>query len=929
MSTNIYPELTVIDQKIQQPPDRDFMTIEALLLNPVLDRYFFSKLARYDWLPALRRAKLLDSEAIDQSPHRLAYLQNLIAQHPLDVTGMLSEFQYTTVEARANFIAILTALPSDLRSVLLPKLEQFDVEEKPSGLAYQLEALTEQVLQREPYRGDAWYLTRFLLLPVSNVKDSYRPYRTRLDDWHYGHFLEEHRQHLEAQDWYPNLLVELLATFSALYVGSYDTTFGSENYGHLKDKEHLDAHSAHDALLQEALNYLPSLSQVSGRFSALWTELERYPYALIHRLRLLLLAEHPAPPESYVRSALVDRFAFTHYPEYRDAARAHFPRLSSDDQRLVWSWLTPERSLGRQTWWADESAEMQEYMRRRDYWRQLQRLQPHLPDALRTDWQELAAEFGESEKTGVQFYSMEGTRSSITRHDLAKMTVPEIATLVQGNPPSTGDPHFDHLRNRIEGLADVLGEDVAQRPFEYLSQVQTLKSLPPQFLQAVISTLRTVEDETLLPVPAILDLLHFVNERSKAQLVENGEHSRIWSWCVGWLVDLLEDTVMKSEAFQARLDGAADILAALTSALGNPDPLPDASVPNLASYGDVFNRSLNVTRGKAVRALLRFMGWMHEQQTEHQESAAVPLLAQAKEVLANHLFDGQERSGAVYAAVVPQLPWLLYTDEQYAAPLIEKLFDRSQADVSRPVWSTHLKWGRPYTRMLTLLRRQYAAYARDDLPSRSPVWDTAESTQEEFGRHLGLFYLRGDIRFGQQDRILELFLQHGQAKAVARSVWSLNQNLRHTKEEKSGYYALLKDWWDRVLTSATERPVEDGAVIRGAVTALLSNDELPLDWRLDQVEAVLEHLIDGRERYQVVHMLASQSEAVPEILVRSLTLLARLAQQGTDGMLAYQASQLLEQIRSRLESELTAPINDLVETLVSMGYVDAFRDFHR
>lgn len=925
MTANIYPQLSVIDERIQHPPDNEFTEIEAFLLNPVLDRYFFSKLTRYDWLPNLQRAKLLDSDAIDQFPYRLTYLQNLLPEHSLDVANLLSQLRYTTVEAQTRFISMLNALPADLLRVLLPKLERFDVEDQPSHIVYELEALTDHVFQGGFAPGLAWYLTRFLLLPVPNVEDSYQPYRIRLDEWNYGHFFEARRQRLEAQEWYPKLLAELLGTFSALYAGSYNSTFGSETYHHLRSHQDRDLHSAPDALLQEALRFLPSLAAFPERFSALWTDLERYPYALISRLRLLLLAEHPNPPQSYVRSTLVDRFAFAHYPEYRDAARAHFPLLPVEEQRLVWSWLSPELSLNRRTWWADESTEIQEHLRARDYWRQLQRLQPHLPPDLRGGWEKLAGEFGESERPGVQFYSKEGTSSTITPQDLAELTISEVARLIQGEPPSTGDPHFDSLHNRIEGLVDVLGVDAARRPAEYLAQVEVLKTLPPHYLQTVIFNLRTVEDATVLSVPAILDLLRFVSDQSKAQLGEDEEHPRAWSWCVGGLVDLLEDKIMKGEVFQAQLDGAADILAALKQALSDPDPLPDAAISNLASYGDAFTRSLNVTRGKVVRALLRLMGWMHE----HQEPVAALLLNQAKRVLADHLLSGQEQSGAVYAAVVPQLPWLLYTDEDYATPLIKLLFDRSKAEVSRPVWSTHLHWVRPYTLMLALLRDQYAAYARDDLASESPIWDTAQSTQEEFGQHIGLFFLRGDILFGQEDRIPELFLQHGQAKAVAQSVFSLNRSLRQTKEDKSDYYARLQDWWKKMLASTAERPADDAAIIRGAVAVLLGNEELPLDWRLEQLEVVLDHPIEGSARYQVVRMLSSQAEADPEVLTRSLMLLTRLARHGVDGMLAYQVSQLLEQIRSRTDGELTAPVNELVELLVSMGYVDAFRDFHR
>jgi hypothetical protein len=929
MTSNIYPQIVLIDQRIQAPPGDDFAEIVALLRNPVLDKHFFFKLDRYDWLPLLLQKKLIDGDAINQHPYRLNYIFNLVPEYAHEMANLLREFQYINTEAQRNFVSILRLLPPDLLRGLTSKLERCNIKDKSSGIGVELRLLVNHVLTENAYRELAWYLTRLLLLPVLNVDDTYRPYRIHLNDWEYGQFLEENRQRLESEEWYPNLLVELLATFSTIYANAPDNIFGFESHTHLRSDGHLDRHSAHDALLQEALRFLPGLTQSSKRFSALWTDLERYPCALIDRLRLLLLAEYPEPPHVYVRSALVDRYAFAHYQEYRDAARAHFPLLSAEDQQLIWSWLSPEPSLNRQTWWAGESLETQEYLRARDYWQQLQRLYPHLPDDLRAQWDELAAEFGEDEEPGGQFYSKEGTASTINLDILETKSIPEVAALVQGTAPATGDPHFDSPLDREEGLAGVIGMDARRRPDVYLAHVDVLRTFPPRYLLSVISSLRTVTDETTLAVSPLLDLLSYATVLSRMQPVGDMQQSRTWSLCVGGLVDLFEDKVMQDDAFRTQLDGAAGILAALTAALGDPDPPPDIAIPNLASLGDPFTRSLNVTRGKVVHALLRFMGWMHEQETEHQEAAATPLLAQAKKILADHFLSDHERSGAVYAAIVRQLPWLLYTDRNYAQPLITVLFDRSKPEVSRSVWSTHLQHGRPYTQMLQLLRDQYAVYARDDLPSVSPVWDTSGPIQESFGQHIGLFFLRGELRFGQDDQILELFLWFGNAKAVARSVSSLNHTLRRTDEDKSSYYPRLQEWWENVLTSAAGRSTDDAGTIRGAVGALVGNKELPLDWRLRQLEAVIDGPVDGSARFQFVEVLKNQAEASSEVLVRSLKLFTRLAQQETDGMLAYQASQLLEQLRIRTEDELTDPINELVEFLISIGYVDAFRDFHR
>lgn len=916
MSEYLLPYIQQIDALIKSTPPGDLSILKPFFENPTLDRYLFGHLQRPDWLRPLDAAGLLSSDALQRHPYRLSYVLHLAQEFPESATEVLRYAHVSEPEAQGYFIAILKVLPVDLLVSLLPEMERWREGGSGSQFSSTIQDLAEWSLEHTDSPVIPQYLLRFLLSPMPHLENNYRPFSTIIDDSQFRYFLESHREQLMQTSWFVPLLVDLLGQYAAIRAQKPYSMHDPNARQHLGRRSFPYLDTIDETLVAELLRLLPTLADNPTEFWEFWTLLLKYPYGIFRRLRLLALAAQSSPPQQAVKLALLDRYAFVHDPEYRDAARVHFPKLATADQETVWELARKEHNLLSPVSGPDQnenvSIEALEYA----LWRRLQRVQPYLPEDLREAWHQLSTRYGQEEKEGFQMVVREGIPSSVTVAELAQQPIPELVQFLRQPPPPTGDADFDNQQFRLEGLMQVLRQDVRQRPAEYLVHLEALEVLPPEMLSSVISALRGVEDLPQLPLASLVKLMHLVARRSQ----DTSDH--VWSSCVGWLADLFEDKVLTNEALRGELQFAPEILAALLDGLNDPEPTAVSELERMLE-DDAFTASLNSTRGKVVHALLRWIGWV----SGHEGEEAEELLEQGKTALERHLQPDTEQAASVYAAVIRTLPWFHYIDPAYAARLIRVLFDRKRPTTSRPVWSAFLNGTQVYGDLFSKMRRLYVAYAGEDLLNpAAAIWSTREAVQVHFGQHVGMLFVLDRIAFDDPDQLMANYLALGDPKAISEAVSYLVRSLHNTEGDVSLYVARIQVLWAHVVQTAQARQDNEAQVLRAGFLPLITSDRFDVEWRITELAALIKAGLPSTALQQAVFKVVKLPSAQ---LTRVLDVLVLIAEREPTQPLAYQTLQLLQRIEEIRSSEVDDQVNRLVHLMINAGFIDAFRPFLR
>ncbi|MBZ9751750.1 hypothetical protein K7W42_12875 [Deinococcus sp. HMF7604] len=906
-----------LDALLEDAPPGDLTQFLEFINHKVYNDYFFHNLQRYDWLPALLRENCYFQESIERYPARLAYLYNIAHLYFDDIVRILANLQFDTPQTQSFFTQILRKLPRNSQRVLLSKIETWDLTEKDYTM-YEIRGLVGDLLGHPNPQGLDEYLTRYLLSPRYSEKLKYSDPRPKISAWEYREFLDNNKNQLSEKSWFISTLLDLLAEFNQSEEYERFSRFSFTSFTHLNQTKRPHEDEALPILLkafQDELNTNPS----DVKFRDAWLSLQSRPQALFTRLRLLLLAAQPNAPQTFIEEALLDRFAFEEFPEYEDAVRVHFPRLSREAQRTVWSWVTTplaveSRFLAETDPYAQGRAE-------RVLLRRLSRLAPHLSPDLQVEWDRLQTLHSQQRESGPKMRTREGTSSSVTTDMLAAKSIPEVIQLLQGEAPSTGDDWFDQPHLRVEGLADVVRQDAIQRPGEYLRHTDLLKTIDPTYLWHILDAYRSNDVKDVPIWTSYLEMFDFVCNQSQQK-----PSVRDWTFCVGTMADYLEKALKRDDIVDQLLPQAQAIGAVLAKALLDPDPPPDSEIENLGDYGDAFTRSLNVTRGKVMHALIRFLGMVQTGRSKGDHPELQRVLDEGQTLILNHL--NRERSGAVAAAVVPTLPWFEYHDAAYAAKLAQILFDRAVPWRSSATWSTHLQWNRFYSRVFELLRSSYAQYAREDLGAASPIWDTNEQVQKEYAEHIGMFFVRGLITFGQPDELLEHFLRKTTGAALANLFAFMGQALERTDGDVRAYVANLQQLWAAVKSGVLPaRPEEDQREIRASFVWLLGNSQIELSWRLNELRSIAGLPRSGQNDFILIKTLTEFPDTERNTILNIIALLVEA--QPLDGMAVRYVKQLLEQVREDDSPEVGRAVNIIVNQQLARGYIGDFRPLYR
>jgi hypothetical protein len=377
--------------------------------------------------------------------------------------------------------------------------------------------------------------------------------------------------------------------------------------------------------------------------------------------------------------------------------------------------------------------------------------------------------------------------------------------LRRGLPP-TG---FDEPTQ--EGLADALRASIASTPHPFVSIAPELFEpgiIPPVCTDhALWGFCEAWEAGHEFDWEPVLELCERVSRTSETA-TEDGEPPDIAPgyWMTTYasarsaVADLLESAVVQDERAvpPALLNRVRDILLVLADDV-NPSAQYERKWRSDRPSG-VLDLALNVIRGKAVEALVRYALHVARTRPTKRESGGFSssgsrLESKIKEKLTDKLDKEVDPSLAVHSLFGKYLPSLYYLDEDWTLAHLDDIFPRQSAMLEywEAAWDGYLFGGQFFGYLYDLLKPYYR-FAIEQLALGAKGHAGSEFSRRRLGQHLAALYWRGVETLADDDSLLHLFLDSAPDEVRAAFVDSLGSALAEVEPSANSQE------WQRVET---------------------------------------------------------------------------------------------------------------------------------
>jgi hypothetical protein len=402
---------------------------------------------------------------------------------------------------------------------------------------------------------------------------------------------------------------------------------------------------------------------------------------------------------------------------------------------------------------------------------------------------------GEPDHPSFLSYSrfLVGSVSPKTLEELGQMSNEDILAELRKELSLDG---FDEPTE--EGLADVLQAAVMSDP-------QRFVSIAPELLASDISpiytyhTLRGFREAwtggKLFDWEPVLELCAQVSQTSE-QATKSGEPPdmspgywmRTYATARSVVADLLEAGVVSGDNAipQELLGQVRDILLVLAD---DPNPSPEYERKwGIEHPSGILSLALNVTRGKAVEALIQYALYVatisgQEQVAEDLSSAPGSRMeGLVRDKLTEKLDKRADPSLAVHSLFGKYLPNLHYLDQEWFVAHLEDIFPRQpeMSDYWEAAWDGYLFRGDFYGYLYGFLKPYYR-YAIEQMTLGTQGKAGSELSRGRLTRHLAALYWRGVETLEGGDSLIPLFFNSAPAEIRARFITGLGVELREVK----------------------------------------------------------------------------------------------------------------------------------------------------
>jgi hypothetical protein len=473
-----------------------------------------------------------------------------------------------------------------------------------------------------------------------------------------------------------------------------------------------------------------------------------------------------------------------------------------------------------------ERIEDEKQYHRQRYWvfRRLWALKDSLSsDEHRRVLAELVNEYGEPDYPSLLSYTRAvwGSISSKTSEELSKLSPEEILAELKKKLP------FDFVDEPTqEGLADALKAAVASTPQHFASIAPKLfgSDIPPIYTYHALWGFREAWKEGKpFDWEFVLDLCDKVC-RTSEEVTENGEPPDMQPgyWIMthasarSAVADLLEVGVVRDDnAIPSRfLERVRNILLVLADD-PNPSPEYEHKWGTERPFG-MLDLALNVTRGKAVEALLQYALHVVRISAQEQELGERPLPPESRmeeavrDKLTEKLDKQADSSLAVHSLFGKYFPNLYYLDKEWVVNHLEDIFPRQpeMSDYWEAAWDGYL-FRSDIRGYLHAILQPYYRYAIEQIALGTKGKAGSELSRGRLSRHLAAFYWHGVETLEDDDSLIALFFDSAPDEIRAGFVAGLGAALREIQlSPDSEEWRRVKTLWearDRTIREIAER----------------------------------------------------------------------------------------------------------------------------
>ncbi|MHC4619264.1 MAG: hypothetical protein ACYTEQ_16085 [Planctomycetota bacterium] len=505
---------------------------------------------------------------------------------------------------------------------------------------------------------------------------------------------------------------------------------------------------------------------------------------------------------------------------------------------------------------------------------------------------ELEEEYGEPDHASLLSYMTVswGSESPETSQKLSQMSPEEIVEALRQQLPS------DHPREPSqEGLANALQSAVAESPQHFESVASRLRDpdLAPVFISRALRGFEGAwKSARGFDWKPVLDLCEWVSQ-TEEPATENGEppDMKPGYWMTthassrSAVAELIEVGVVRDDNSipTQHLSQARCILIALAD---DPNPSPEYERARGTEFpGGILDLALNVTRAKAIGALIQYSLHLARTRAQRREAEGRMLTPESgmqdevKAKLTEKLDKQVDPSLAVHSMFGKFFPNLWYLDKEWVYKHLEVIFPR-KPELSaywEAAWDAYL-FRSDFHGYLYDTLRPYYRYALEQM-GQGRVG--SELSQRRIASHLAALYWRGIEKLDDSDSLILLFFHVASDETRAMFVLDLASGLREVEPSADS-----EEWIGaKALWQARFREISEAVTEAGALTGHAEELGAYTDW----VRHIPEDLGDFYNRIRLSALAAKNRDVIlllehvasiaSEHVVFAVELLEELAQQ--------------------------------------------------
>jgi hypothetical protein len=718
----------------------------------------------------------------------------------------------------------------------------------------QLVDLGLHLLQGRPASAKAIFDAVLTLQMADASSSSRRRASSRLSDWDYGQAL---------QKIWPALLehegCSALLLMARKLAGAVELSMRED--GHDVSyiwRPAIEAHvqnlggSAFDELVDATRDMAVAAAADQPEQVLRW--LEKFDSPIFARLRLhVLRVVGDRLPQQTMR-ALLQRASLEDpdlWHEYAELLRARFGQLDSDQQvRLL-------RMIREGT--AEEAEDHSDGRDGRRAYRRFERLAviaDQLDGDARTDYEALHARFGPPDHpeflAHTSFWS--GPASPLSADEIRQRTPVELVQfLAEWQPQEISGPH-----SSPEGLNRVLTEVVAEEPAAYAAEALRFIDCDPTYVRGLLDGLaQAAKAGRQFEWEPPLQLAKWVIEQPHIERPARPDMERDigWSWSRKAVAALLSRGL---EAGRAALppESRADVWKLLSVLAEDSDPAPGHERDEGGM--DPATRSLNVTRGEAMHAVVRFVMWVERLEEEAFEGlASVP---EAKALLERHLDPEHDPSPAVRAVYGMWLAQLVRLDEVWVSERAQEIFpaDPGQLHLFAAAWNAYVVFTRPWLAVLSAIKQAYAQ-AIERLVDRPAGSTFTDRPDEKLAEHLVWYAVMSAIAI-EEPELWQDFWNRASDHLRQHAVEHLGRMFHRATDVPAEVQDRVEQLWGWIVANVDRKARQ---MILAPFGWLLAAKALDDEWLLKQALALLEDGIHLEADFEVWEALVRTVDEHP------------------------------------------------------------------